>query len=230
MPLFTRKPAVTVEDFCREFYDRSIFHPVISGADLTNSMWDVMYDEVLKVDPSIEQVDRAAFYAEMTALRLELFSLAFLHNLRSDDFSVRQVMFTDKYLVEEGRADLEAALPEYTNAVSESAMDTATGEKARRGRAAFLNAYHVGVYKKLAERAEKAGIRDKAYFQGVATTLNRYDTNGAWRQTLTHRRLAFTLAKRLGIEPNEQGWLRPQTFIDGMYEGASGAISRVRLV
>jgi hypothetical protein len=224
MPIFSRKPELTIDEFCRAFYERAIFNP-----EFTDAAWDCYFDELAKVDASFSRVPRALFCIEMTALRLELFALALLHAVRSDDISVRQYVFTEGYLVATNRTDIQAAGPGYRDAAAESAMDIATNERSRERRALHLNGYHIGVYKEMAKRMRDAGIRDLRYYDGLKATINRYDTNGAWRRGLTSRRLAITLAKRLNVDPNKTASRTIQIFIRGMYEGATGAISEVRL-
>ncbi len=224
MPIFARKVELTVEEFCRAFYERAIFNP-----EFTDAAWDAYFDELAQVDASLSPVSRHLFYIEMTALRLELFALALLHAVRSDDIGVRQHLFTASYLASTDRSDVQAAGPDYADAVTESAMDIATNERSRERRALHLNGYHIAVYKTLAQRMSDAGIQDSRYYDALKATINRYDTNGAWQRGLTSRRLVITLAKRLNVDPNEAASRMIQTFIRGMYEGAAGAISQVRL-
>ncbi len=224
MPIFTRRPELSIEEFCPAFYERAIFHP-----EFTVAAWDAYFDELVKVDATFSRVPRDLFYIEMTALRLELFALALLHVVRSDDIAVRQYLLTDSYLIANGHADVQAAGADYADAVAESAMDIATNEKSRERRALHLNGYHIGVYEQLAKRMSEGGIRDVRYYDALKATINRYDTNGPWRRGLTGRRLALTLAKRLSVDPNDSAYRVIQIFIRGMYEGATGAISEVRM-
>jgi hypothetical protein len=224
MPIFTRKPELSIEEFCRAFYERAIFNP-----EFTVAAWDAYFDELAKVDATFSRVPRDLFYIEMTALRLELFALALLHVVRSDDIAVRQHLLTDRYLSANDHADVRAAGPDYADAVAESALDIATNEKSRERRALHLNGYHIGVYKQLAKRMSEGGIRDPKYYDALKATINRYDTDGPWRRGLTGRRLALTLAKRLSIDPNGSASRVIQIFIRGMYDGATGAISEVRM-
>ncbi|MDP9236560.1 MAG: hypothetical protein M3P30_04025 [Chloroflexota bacterium] len=229
MPIFNRKPEKTVEDLCREFYDSSVFHRVVGSLDLTLALWDEMSDQLVRVDPSFSLVNRERFRSEMTALRLELFALAFSHSVRSEEKNIRQTAATREYLHANGHEDMVEAMTDYNTAVADSALDTATGERSRRARAGFLLGYRVRVYNKLAQRVHDAGVRDLEAYQDLARTIERYDTLGAWQRNMTHVRLSAALAKRLDYSPNSDGYFLIQAFIEGMYNGAKGAIKQVKI-
>jgi len=141
MSLFTKKRRLSVEEFCRSFYDSSIFHRIVNSVDETEALWDEMRAQLTEVDPSLAQVDRMKFHHEMTALRLELVALAFDHSGFPDDKRIRLATATRAYLDANVHADILSSMGPYNDAVAESALDIATGERRRAARATFLNGY-----------------------------------------------------------------------------------------
>lgn len=87
MGLLSRKPAVKVEEFCEGFYDSQIFHAIIAGADVSAGFWEFVLNSVREADPSFATDDLAAFRREMTALRVELFGLAWVHQVKREEFT-----------------------------------------------------------------------------------------------------------------------------------------------
>jgi hypothetical protein len=81
-----------------------------------------------EVAPSFEGVDKSLFRREMTALRLEMFALAWLHRFNAEK-SFEQSSCTRRYLEEIGNLDIWEIMHEYTHVVSESVTLNAKGEK-----------------------------------------------------------------------------------------------------
>jgi len=63
---------VSIQDFCQDFYDSQIFHPVIAGQDMKWSYIDTAYDSIVKKDKLLNSVDRNVFRKEMMAVRMEM--------------------------------------------------------------------------------------------------------------------------------------------------------------
>ena len=41
MGLFSQKLKVGVEEFCEQFYDKTIFHPIVGGEDFNEIWWNL---------------------------------------------------------------------------------------------------------------------------------------------------------------------------------------------
>jgi len=105
MNFFNRKPKVTLDGFCHDFYDKNILHAVISGIDAGSLFLDTIRKSVAEVDPSFANVTSQLFEAEMSVLRFEVFGLAWLHQL-GDKRAAEQSAFKKRYLEEQERPDI----------------------------------------------------------------------------------------------------------------------------
>lgn len=134
MGLFSSKPKIGIEEFCREFYDRQILHPTIiaGGTDVGSVFLEGAFNYVVEADQSFAAIDPTLFRKEMTALRMELFGLAWSHKFKREEFTLPQSFFTKRYLEENGKLDIWDIMGEYNLANARSAVMTATG--ARMGR------------------------------------------------------------------------------------------------
>jgi len=81
MGLFSRKQRVQLEEFCREFYDSNLLTPVIGGVDLGENYFQTVKGSIAEVDGKFAAIDSKLFRAEMTLIRFEVFSLAWLHQI-----------------------------------------------------------------------------------------------------------------------------------------------------
>lgn len=88
------KPKLTIEECCRQFYDKNIFHSILADQDLWSGLLDTWIKAIGDVDPSFLSIDREVFYREMTALRLEMFGLAWGHKFKQEKFTIPSVYFT----------------------------------------------------------------------------------------------------------------------------------------
>ena len=66
MGLFTRRPKVRLEDFCREFYDRNLLHPVAGGINLAQTFAETIKRSVAEVDRRFADVEIELLMAEVT--------------------------------------------------------------------------------------------------------------------------------------------------------------------
>jgi hypothetical protein len=119
MGLLSHKAKVTIEDFCRGFYDTQIFHPpIVAGEDVGEAWWGMVYNSIVEADESFGGIEKALFIRQMTALRLELFALAWGHKFKQERFTVPQSIFTRQYLIEKGKLELWDIMREYNHAVA----------------------------------------------------------------------------------------------------------------
>ena len=98
MGFFEPKPKVSAEDFCKEFYDSQVFEAVIGGVNVVPQFWDAVRQELEAADPSVAKNDQALFQEELTALRMELFALAWMHKFKKDHYTIPQSIFAKRYL------------------------------------------------------------------------------------------------------------------------------------
>jgi hypothetical protein len=221
MGLFSRKQRVQLEEFCCEFYDKNILTPVIGSVDLDENYFQAVKVSIADVDGKFAAIDSELFRAEMTFIRFEVFSLAWLHQL-GDKHAAAQSAFTKRYLESRNRADIWDALEPYNQAIARSSTLGQTAETAS-GRAylAFTNSMRAQLF----DEWHKRGFEPEA----VTRAANRLATDVAWKQGLTAGFLMSTLCQRLSCEANDEGQFRLVAVIRGLYDGAQEALKRVRI-
>ena len=229
MGLFSRKPKVSIEDFCQDFYDRHIFHcpsnlVLPSGKGLWEVYLETTYKGLVQADQSFSTVDPMLFHHEATALRTELFGLACQHHLKKDEYALQQAIFTWSYLEQKGKINIWETMLHYNEGIAISTLDIAKskGEEAYGARATYLSA----------SRGGRAMWMEAGVDAECATRVaNRWDSEEALRQGITFKRLASRLAVRLECDPNlnSQALILLGGFVYGLYNGAKEAIKSVKL-
>ena len=221
MGLFSRKPKVTVAEFCRDHYDRFVFPAPRQGFDMTAAYWAGAFSSVAQADPGFLSANKARFAHEMTVVRLELIGLAFLHSAHIDLAPV-QSLFTWQYLRDTNRAAFWDEMEIYNDAISEACAHGCDRQTpAGRARVTFVNALRVNFFEKWCE----SGLEPKnaiAHGKCIARTKNRIGTSASWDDVVLPSYLGSTLIHRLGIDdvnPEARFQLQAQMF--GIYEGAA---------
>jgi hypothetical protein len=77
------KPKVSIEQFCQQFYDSEIFAPSAAGNDTSAIFFDVIAS-LAKAHASLPEPTQDLLLRETRALRMELFGLAWTHDLPSN--------------------------------------------------------------------------------------------------------------------------------------------------
>lgn len=237
MGLFNRNPKIGIEEFCREFYDTQIFHPIIAGTDLSSVWWDTVFNSIVEADQSFAVVDKSVFQREMTAIRLELFALAWMHKFKRDKYTIPQSIFTQHYLEENGKLGIWDAMQRYNLAVAQTATMTATGEQAEAWRVAQVNEARVDMFDKWAEAnigdPSAPTEKEKMLVNCVAWVGNRIGADLTKNNEIGNRRITALLLYRVGWKEDEdlseEALFKLAAVIYGLYEGAQEAIKSVNL-
>lgn len=239
MGLLSRKPKIGIEEFCREFYNAQIFHPMIAGEDFSTFWLDTVFNSVVEADKSFTLIDKTMFIREMTALRLELFALAWRDRFRQEKNTIPQSVFTRRYLEEKEKFELWEIMGEYNQVVAQSATANKTGEQVggRTGRAlvTFVNMTRSNMW----EDWCKANLKDtsnlskeeEASLQSVARVINRFGADIKREDCVLPKMLSSKLLDRVGYKPRlaVEAAFRISAVIFGFYEGAKEAIKSVNL-
>ena len=223
MGLLSRKSKIGIEEFCRQFYDSQIFHPIIAGEDVGSGFWETAFNFVAEADQSFAAIDPAVFQREMIALRIELFGLAWMHHLKQDKYILPEIVFTKSYLEQNGQLDIWDAMCAYNQAIARSSVEVIAGERMRRAWIVGMNKFKIDSFGEWVE----AGVEPEC-----ATHLgNRLGTDVAWSKGITLKMLTARLADRLGcdINLNSEALFRLGSVIFGLYNGAKEAIKSVNL-
>lgn len=117
MSFFSRKPEVSLEEFCRDFYENQILNPVIGGVDVGNTYLNQVKKTVAEADPKFNKVDKEKLHKELTILRFELLALAWTHKFISGKNVIVQSAFTKRYLIRKKRDDIWKEMDEYSKMI-----------------------------------------------------------------------------------------------------------------
>jgi hypothetical protein len=237
MSFFSRKQEVSLEDFCRDYYDNYILNPKIGEANVGHVMPDYVRTSIIEADDVFAHIEAQKFADEIIILRFELFALAWLHQF-GEKLAVAQSTFTYHYLHEKGRDDIWDGMEYYNKAISHST----TVEKNATERGKVELAY---IYKKRADLADKyigdaktneLDLDDEAFLVSIGRPLNRLGSEHAWKQRITAYYLMLAICHRLGlgsgpdyIGPNEEAQFRLTAFILGFYGGAQQSWDKVEI-
>lgn len=242
MGLFSRKPPVSAEEFCQEFYNFRVFSPTVAGTDVVRVFLESGFKSTVEADQSLKVIGFTKFQEEMAALRMELFALAWLEKFGREQFTIPQSVFTKRYLEEKGKSQIWAIMGEYNQALDRSATLTKTGEEmeGRMGAAqrTFLNVSRTRRFEDWA----KANIGDLSAPTEEETmiagcfnrVLKRIGVDIKRRDCIAAKVLVATIVDRLGYRNaglNSEAQFRLGAFIFGclvfMYEDAKKAIKDV---
>lgn len=220
---FSRKPKVGVEEFCRKFYDSYVFQPIIAGKDLGFAYCEQVVKSVAEVEPSFACVDLATFQKEIAALHVELFGLAWIHQLKGDKYTLPQTVFTKRYLEENGHLETWETMVDYNKTIARSGTEIApAGERGQRAWFTFLNKLRADLF----DKWQKAGVEGHC----AARVANRTGTDVAWEKGITVRMLTDTLLQRTGMMTlTAAGRDNLQSVLRGLYAGAKESIRSVDL-
>ena len=230
MGLLSRKPKVTIDEYCRQFYDSYIFHPM--GSPLTLKL---VFTSMVEDDQSFATIDQEVFIREITAIRLELFGVAWEHRFKQDKFTIPQSIFTRHYLDESQKLKIWDIMGEYNQAIAQSATMTESGEQMDAWRVAKVNKARFDMCYRWAD----ANIGDSSATTEEEDTLascvarvgNRKGADIRRYNCILVRLLVAKLADRLGcsISLNTEALFRLAVVIFGLYKGADEAINNVSL-
>src|SRR3972149_1579541 len=181
MGLLSRKPKTGIEEFCQQFYATQIFHAGIAGEDVASGFWEIVFRSVAEADKSFAYIAPAIFKREMTALHMELCGLAWRDKFKREEFTLRQSIFTNRYLEENGRLEIWDIMGEYNQAIADSATLTARGERQDAWRVAQSNKARADMFDKRAEanigNPSAPTEEEKKLAICVARVANRIGTN-----------------------------------------------------
>ena len=235
MGLLSHQPKISIEEFCRQFYDSFVFNATIRGVDINDALYKTYFDSVVEADQSFAEIDRGKFQNELTAIRMELFGLAWLHKFKKEELAIPQSLFTRRYLEENGRIKIWEIMGEYNQAIARSGIMTVRQypDGSRRFTqidddllVAKMNKARFDILAKWAEsnlpKKELMTDKDDIAAVCVARVANRFGVDAKRFSSITVPLLASRLADRLGcdIETNIEALFRLGAFIFGFYDGA----------
>jgi len=235
------KPKLTIEECCRQFYDKGIFHSIVAGQDVWSGLLDTYFKSVAEADKSFLSIDPTLFRNEMTALRMELFAFALgcSKKFNADKFTLPASFFTTSYLEENGRLDILDIMAEYNQAIARSAVMDAnlkqysgstgnaviTSANDLRSRTALKWAENIIDDTTLSEEERNAKI------SCVNLIANRLGADIEREDGVVVKSLCVRLVARLGcdVSLNSEALFRLSAIIYGFYNGAEEYLKSVEI-
>jgi hypothetical protein len=240
MSFFNKKTEIKLEDFCRDFYNKNILDGTVQGIDVNDTYYKGFQNLISEVLPEFSDVDFEKLKEEFTALRFELFSLAWQHTF-SEDISVDQSIFTIYFIGENSKQNIWDKMQFYNNAIAYSIkarhLSTNTGRVGNamldKNRADFVDKY---TKKKLLEG--KVLDDTKGFFNSISRVANRISSKGNWNDGTIAYFLSFTLLKNLGFSDdenqialdNKEILSRLISVIKGFYNGAKESWEDIKII
>lgn len=242
MGLFSRKPKVSIEEFCQHFYDTYIFNAYIGVVDLTSTCFEADYNSIIEADKTFKSIDFNKFQEEMTALRMELFGLAWQEKFKSGEYAIPQTFFTRLYLQKIAKTQIWDIMGEYNQKIAMCATMTENFEQiaevgggAGRAKAASIALSRANMFDRWCDAniKDKTNIteEDKSNLNCVARVANRIGGDIRRFDCVTVKALAARLADRLGcdININSEALFRLSALTFGYHESAKEAIKDVNI-
>jgi hypothetical protein len=220
MGFFSKKTERDTEDFCRDFYDSVVFSR--EQPDFWTEFCANTQKQIGDRDAALMSVGLSELCDELRALRLEVFGIAWLHNVKSIS-AARQSEFTKRYLEEYGEYELWEIMGIYNQATARSTTGGHDSQSAA-GRSHLakldgLRADHFDTWVELGYDSIAA-----------ARAANRLGSDIGWKQNRTQSYLSFALTDQLAVEVNKDARLVVMAAIVGFYRGSKDAIKEVRIV
>ena len=205
---------------------------------------DSGFESTVEADQSLKVLNFAKSQEEMTALRIELFALAWLEKFGREQFAIPQSVFTKLYLEEKGKTRIWDIMGEYNQALDTPATLTRTGEemegRMHRERVTFLNTVRWGMFEKWAKAniGDPSAPTEEEMMVGdcLNRILKRVGMDIKRGHSIAAKVLVARIVDRLGcsdVSLNSETQSRVGTFLFGclvfMYEDAKKAIKDVVL-
>jgi hypothetical protein len=247
MGIFSSKPKVDMESFCRDYYDSQMFHAIVDAEDGSRKILDAAFQLLTDSDPSFLKVAPALFECEMTAMHLELFALAFLKRFSNFEQAVQHSIFTLRYLQNKGRSDIWEAMGKYNTVIAQTATMDASGQQMSgdtaigRMRITQVNLSRFETFKKWVKPRfsdpDNLTANEEEIVGCVTRVCNHIEADIIRNRQIGNRKIAALFVYRLGMEnicgkdwqPSKDLGLRIVSQPLSMYEFATRMLKTVDL-
>ncbi len=222
MSLFDRKPKMTVQEWCEDFYSSAVFASLRNGGDLWQTFCKSARDQVVQAAPSFSDVDAAQLADQLLALRLEVIAVAWMMGVR-DRLSPKHSECTRKYLQTHDRGFLWDMMEPYNRTVAKATVggsDPKTG--VGRAHITYMNSMRAGLFDDWV-----ATVSDPV---DAGRAANRIGSAAAWKSGRMPFYLSCELFDQVQSEVNQPAKLILVAIIQGFFDGASEALRKVKIV
>lgn len=211
MSLFKRKEEVYLREFVTNFYNDNIFNAYINEIDFIEGFCKVIQKNIIEVDSLFEKINLAELRFEIILLRIELFSLAFIHRF-GEKLSLEQTVLTRNLLLTENEL-IWKELESYNYSIAQSSYVKSTSVILDKRRMDLFDKYYA------------EGFQETC----IARMINRLFTEKSWKQNITPFYLVNTFCERLNCKLNEEAQFRLRATIFGLYKGASESMENIKI-
>ena len=242
--LLNRRKTLSVEEFCQSFYDSFVFLPTAEGRRVHRTLWDKVLDSLMSTEDSSIGPDHTLFGDELTAVQLEAFGLAWMHNFRLEKYAgseeqyiLPEIVFTKRYLEQYALQGIWAAMGAYNEAVGEAILHPRI-EAADRVATPLISLEDQARFAAERRRFQKdlmVGAMEK-WSQVIGSDcashlLKRTSTRHDWGGRPIAIFLALALIKRLrwGIGLESEVFMGIEAVINRLYNDSKAAIESVIL-
>lgn len=247
MGIFSSKPKVDMQSFCKCYYDSQMFHATVDGEDASQKILDTAFKQLTDSNPSFLKVDRTLFDYEMTAMHLELFALSFLRRFSDFDKAVQHSIFTLRYLQNKNSSNIWESMGAYSKTIAQTATMNANGQQMTGdtglGRMTItrVNSFRFNLFKKWLKThfidPENLTEDEKEIANCVARVCNHIEADILRNNQIGNRQIAALFLFRLDAEkiwgenwqPSEDFLLRVASQPYSMYDFASKTLKTVDL-
>ncbi len=190
---------------CGKFYDEIIFDGVQVGQVLVGpaEFLDVIKKQLINKNPQMEGIPQNSFHHELTALRLELYGLAWQRRFKRDEQAIQQSVFTVRYLEDRNALSVWETMGEYNQVIAQSTVLDANGRADERAKPR-MNSLRMEFFDKWADRLigdpSNLTAGAKQLGESLARAANRLDADLYEKNELLLRGLFTKVSRRLNVE------------------------------
>jgi hypothetical protein len=227
MGIFNKKEEVNLEDFCREFYNKTYLSPVVDGINVGDIFYKSIRNEIIEKDPTFAKIDLENFSKEILVLQFELFALAWMHKFVGK-FALSQGIFTKQYLRENKMNEVWTNMGQYNQYIGDATLDWLSGLGTVNSN--FWHRMRMDVSAKNIEEDEKMGGNEGEVVDRINSILF---SENAWKQGFILRWVLLAFYRRIGIENlkefNNDAVQHIFFMIRMIYDGASQPLDNIKI-
>jgi len=194
MELYKGTPRIKVDDCCKQFYDLNVFPETTEGPGEWTKFPGTVKKAVSELSLLFTTIESDLLSREMTALGLEIFSVAYARKVRVDVLSWRQSGLTRDYLNERNSSDIWDIMSEYNEVIAASVVDGQRSGKISKARDKMHREWAL-VTRKERELSKEEELLPEDY---VIRAANLIGAEIKQADNIVVKRLALKLLERLG--------------------------------
>ncbi len=238
MGFFSEKQEVTLEDFCRNFYDKNILDGTMYGVDVNTRLYKGFKDFIAEVFPEFSSVNFDKLKEQFTILRFELFALAWSHSF-GEYMSVNQSIFTMRFLEEKNKQDVWEKMKRYNAAIGSGVRKSICvsqddNEKLDSDRITMITKY---LEEKFNLNEAESRDEEEKYKETIIRVGMRIKSEKGWKNYSILYFLSFTMLRNLGFDDdkiqkvlNDKPLGHIMNVINGFYQGAKESWDNVKII